>query len=351
VTTSAPTAEPADGALDDVEACRVECEEEDRMAQVLIIGAGMTGLAAAARLTAAGHQVQLLDKGRRHGGRLATRSVDDAVFDTGALAFPRPHDPDLATEVDTWLQRGHVVAHDGALRGSPTMRALPTALSAPFDVRLAVQVDTVRRVDDGWGVSSADGRDWTADVLLVTAPAPQALTLVRDAGVSDTTLAALARIAYAPCLAVLAVPRAGGSDRSAAVPPVGAADGVATVRDNHALGVSPVPSLTIHADATFSSEHFERPRDESGALLARRAEALLGVPLDVVHVHGWRYARPSVGHPEPVLVDDSAGAPLLIAGDAFGAPTEDAAGAIPDGVLRAMRSGRSAAGAVLALSR
>lgn len=316
------------------------------MARIVIVGAGMCGLTAATGLERDGHHVTLLDKGRRHGGRLATRTVDGAIFDTGALSFRRPDgssDPDGAAE--HWIERGLVTMDGTLLRGRPTMRSLPAALSGPLDVRLSVQVSSVVALDGGWHVTADDDRAWDADVVIMTAPAPQTRALLAsdDANsVDGESLEALARIEYAPCLSVLAVPRDGAS--LDLVEGTLRADGVvAVVRDNLALGVSPSPALTLQADVAFSREHIDNDRAESGRILADRAELLLGVPLDVVHVHGWRYAQVCRPHPEACLVDISAGAPLIVAGDAFGAGTSDAVGFVPDGVARAMRSGRAAA--------
>ena len=51
---------------------------------VLVIGAGMAGLIAAAELQRAGRRVVVLDKSRGVGGRLASRRFDGATFDHGA---------------------------------------------------------------------------------------------------------------------------------------------------------------------------------------------------------------------------------------------------------------------------
>ena len=56
----------------------------DSIADVLIVGAGMSGMAAASDLVRAGRKVLVVDKGRGIGGRMATRRVGDAVFDHGA---------------------------------------------------------------------------------------------------------------------------------------------------------------------------------------------------------------------------------------------------------------------------
>jgi len=54
------------------------------MDRVVIIGAGLAGLAAARRLNHAGHEVLVLDKGRRIGGRISTRRAEGYLFNHGA---------------------------------------------------------------------------------------------------------------------------------------------------------------------------------------------------------------------------------------------------------------------------
>ena len=59
-------------------------EEVQHPTDVLIVGAGMAGLAAATALQRTGYTVRTIDKGRAVGGRLASRSIHEATFDYGA---------------------------------------------------------------------------------------------------------------------------------------------------------------------------------------------------------------------------------------------------------------------------
>ena len=52
--------------------------------QVLVIGAGIAGLVAAAEIQRAGWRVLVIDKGRGVGGRVASRRIGGATFDHGA---------------------------------------------------------------------------------------------------------------------------------------------------------------------------------------------------------------------------------------------------------------------------
>ncbi len=61
------------------------------MARVAVIGAGMGGLAAAARLARSGHEVTVYEQATGHGGKLGTLHRDGFTFDTGPSLLTLPH--------------------------------------------------------------------------------------------------------------------------------------------------------------------------------------------------------------------------------------------------------------------
>jgi phytoene desaturase len=60
------------------------------VAQVVVIGAGVGGLAAAARLAAQGHRVQVHERAGTHGGKLGEYRRDGFTFDTGPSLLTLP---------------------------------------------------------------------------------------------------------------------------------------------------------------------------------------------------------------------------------------------------------------------
>jgi phytoene desaturase len=58
--------------------------------EVIIVGGGLGGLAAAIRLQAAGHRVRLLEKNERVGGKLNSVQADGFTFDTGPSLLTMP---------------------------------------------------------------------------------------------------------------------------------------------------------------------------------------------------------------------------------------------------------------------
>ena len=156
---------------------------------VVVVGAGISGVAAARELVAAGLDVVLLERGMRVGGRMARWTRDGRAVDVGAAYFTI-RDLEFRQLAEQWATRGlahpwtdtFTVAnaagvHDrtvGPVRWSAEkgLRSLVEDLADGLDVRVGVEVERV-----GAG-PSVDGRPVRAVVLAM--PDPQALDLVGD---------------------------------------------------------------------------------------------------------------------------------------------------------------------------
>lgn len=79
--------------------------DSQNLTDILIIGAGMSGLTAASALQQAGREVIVVDKGRGVGGRMATRRIGAATFDHGAQ-FVTARTPRVAAAIQEWLKQG-----------------------------------------------------------------------------------------------------------------------------------------------------------------------------------------------------------------------------------------------------
>lgn len=294
---------------------------------LLVVGAGVTGLVAGRALQERGLCVRLFDKGRRPGGRLASRVFEGAAFDHGAQ-FVTARDPRFAELLASAQGEGALVhwcdGFDGAgdghprYRGAPTMNALAAHLARGLDVVQAAQVMSLR-IDGGCGVATVqDDQTCAARAVLLTAPVPQSLALLDAGGVTlDPALRArLDRITYERCFAVMA-----RLARPSRVPPPGGlapAEGpIAWLADNQHKGISAEPAVTLHATPSFSLDHWDDDPAGVGRLLLRAAEPWIDGDVRAVQVHRWRYSRPLPAEEPPCVVLRHQ--PLLVlAGDAFG---------------------------------
>jgi renalase len=304
---------------------------------VLIVGAGIAGLTAAHELRAHGHEVVLVDKGHRPGGRVATRSVGTATFDHGAQFFTTK-DPWFRERVAIWRAEGVVRSWfhgspdrdapadpDGypRFRGTPTMRRLAEHLAAGLDLHLGTVVQDVTTTAGRWRLTTelrdgSRGPDLLGDALVLTAPAAQSLALL-DAGevaVSSRLRGLLEDIEYDPCVAVLAVPSSRPTlpARGALRLPQGP---IGWLTDNATTGASAAPAVTIHASADHSRARFDVPDRELGEELVALSRDHLGTDARPVAVHRWRYSNPVGRAPVDAVVESVDGAPLAVAGDAM----------------------------------
>lgn len=307
---------------------------------VLIVGAGLSGLMAARTLIDAGKRVQVIEKEPVVGGRMMTRSIGSGKADEGAQFFT-VRQREFRTYVDRWLHEGIVFEwsrgwSDGSLAdtrdGNPRyavrdgMAALPAHLAEGLNVRTSTEIGAVSRLADGWHLSSKRDDHFTAGGLILTAPVPQSLALLRtgDIKLDVDQETALNGIDYEPCLTGLFV-----IDGNASLPAPGAIQRhgaqIAWISDNKRKGLAPKTLLTVQAGPSYSRAMWERPDDDIIASLRIDLMPFIGESTPIVEssIKRWRYSQPTVLFPERCLVAD--GLPLVFAGDAFAEPRVEGA--------------------------
>ncbi len=301
----------------------------------LIIGAGISGLAAARFLKSQGLDCVVLDKGRSVGGRMATRRIGESTLDHGAQFFTA-RDPEFRALVTQW-QRENLAAPwferngDVCYRAISGMNRLAKEMAKGLDVLTEVAVSRVEPTTIGWRALAASGEQWEAPRILLTAPLPQSLALL---GEHQSLLPPLPEANYEPCFALLAV--ISGISRIPSNGFVELEDGPAGwIADNTQKGVSSGPAaLTIHGSPAFSREHFDSPQARVSQLLLDAAAPWFDGTITECQLHRWRYARPTC-RPGQLFAEARHTAPLLLAGDAFGGPRVE--GAYLSGIAAARR--------------
>ncbi|MEV0732474.1 FAD-dependent oxidoreductase [Polymorphospora sp. NPDC050346] len=309
---------------------------------VVVVGAGISGLACAGALAAAGIPVEVLDRARVTGGRMATRRLDGRPVDLGAAYFTTG-DPAFAAVAERWRAAGLARSwtdtfavydpdgrHDttGPVRwAAPAgLRSLPEELAAGLPAGVTTG-RTVTRVGPGPTVDGAP-----AEAVVLAMPGPQAARLL-DPALATAARAAAAR-RWLPALAVVlrypARTWAGFAGAFVNGHPV-----LATVCDDGDRRGDGAPVLVAHTTAGFAREHLADPA-AAGPPVAAAVRDLLELPGAAVgtYVHRWAYARPEPGGDDGAyhLDDELVG----LAGDAFGRPGVPTAWASGDALGRAL---------------
>ncbi|NYF18031.1 hypothetical protein HDC37_002887 [Microbacterium sp. AK009] len=287
---------------------------------VMVVGGGISGLACARAASDGGLSVRVLDRGRRVGGRLSSRTVWKRAVDLGASYFVPGRSEDFREVVAGWEARGLarpwtdtfvVIDADGeqTLKQGPMrwaaprgLRSLALDLAEGLDVR---QEHTVARVEP----YRVDGDD-VGEVVLAM-PGPQAARL--------TGTAPGVELAWEPVIAVaLRWPtRQWPSDLRGAF--VHGDPDVTFIADDGDRRGDAAPVLVAHTTAERARLHLDDPAAAISPVVAA-VQRLLGIAPDpaATFAHRWTFARPV----------ETAGAPFFRApglsacGDAWG---EDAA--------------------------
>ncbi len=142
---------------------------------IAIIGGGLSGLTCARKLSHAGYQVTLFDKGRGAGGRMSVRRTfePELQFDHGAQYFTA-RSASFSQQVQDWLEE-HVVAvwegpfvsldqgevskapgNDTRYVGTPGMNALCKSLAKDLNIHCRQRVSQLMQTDEGWQITTED---------------------------------------------------------------------------------------------------------------------------------------------------------------------------------------------------
>lgn len=298
------------------------------MDPVVVVGAGISGVACARVLQQRGVPVRLVDRGHRIGGRMATRRLDGRVVDLGASYFTVA-DPRFAAVVEQWRDAGlaepwtdtfHVL-QPGAepttkqgperWRAAGGLRSLVEQLAEPLDVTHGPDavVTTVTSADDGLQV---DGVPAAAVVLAM--PDRQARRVLGE-GLAD--VAEQLTRDWQPTLALAATfaertwGRWGRFDGAF----VNDDADLTWIADDGRRRGDDAPVLVAHSTADLAGRHLDDPQAATPDLVGA-LQRVLGVPAPTgTHVQRWGLAQPSGERDAPFLLDDRR---VGVCGDGWG---------------------------------
>lgn len=290
---------------------------------VVVVGAGLSGLACARALADAGVPVRVLDRGRAVGGRLASRRLAGRPADLGASYFTVT-DERFRRVVDDWLDRGvarawtdtfHTATADGLgptrtgpvrYAGTRGQRSLAEDLAAGLDVRSGEEVD--------WVAPAGEPGSEPAALVVLAMPDPQAADLL-DEGFAEE-LALLDDRPWRPSIALAAgfAERSWPSGFDGAF--VDGHDVLTWVADDGRRRGDGAPVLVAHSTAGFAEPRLDAPQEAAGPLLAAVRALLPGTAEPQwTHVQRWSLSAPVGGREARFHLGDTG---VGLCGDGWG---------------------------------
>jgi renalase len=325
---------------------------------LIVIGAGISGLTAATIAKKSGRKVCVIDKAPTAGGRMATRFKDETHWDHGAQYFT-VKSAEFMSQIDDWQQQNLVAPWRAAFAvwdgeqlsmsrprdryiGTPSMKSPLEFMASHLDIFYKETVTQIEYTNELWRVSSAE-KIWHTSQLLIAIPAAQSANLLRTAIDAEknsekihtqvlrdleqaTQLATESNME--PCWALLL------NLKNTLQLPFAAAfinhGNLAWVAQNNSKLSRPAGfDFVLHANPHWSKDYLEADRawvektlfNEFNQLIKRWTGTTENIEVSSSYLHLWRYAR---AQPIERAADQSAFASvwpsigLALAGDWLG---------------------------------
>ncbi|MFP7832541.1 NAD(P)/FAD-dependent oxidoreductase [Marisediminicola sp. LYQ134] len=309
---------------------------------VLVVGAGISGLACARALRDAGATVRVVDRGRAPGGRMSGRRVDGRAIDLGASYFTAEPDSRFEAVVHDWLARGlarewtdtfRTAGPDGIRdsRSGPMRFASPTGLrDLVIDLAEGLDVvagETVEEVTPATGDTASVSVSFTGstgaegfDHVVLAMPDPQARRLLAPGSRALDVLHGADGWHPTIAVALTFAEHEWASDLHGAF--VNDSPELSFVADDGDRRGDGAPVLVAHSSAELAHAHLDDPDGAIAPITeaVSRMLALTAAPVDAF-AHRWTFARPAAPHDDPFLLDDRVG----VCGDAWGGKASVAA--------------------------
>lgn len=291
--------------------------------RVAVIGAGISGSSCAVVLRAAGYEVDVYERGRTEGGRLASPTIGERRVDLGAGYFTVA-DETFAAQVEHWHADGvarpwtdtfDVLDGDGR-----STKHGPTRWVAHDGLRALVRdlEPHARAGNEILDLNDLDGS--ITDAVVLAMPDPQAAQLAPDA---------FDWVEYEPVITVAAAWDERDWDLAAAAF-VNDDPDITIIADDGSRRGDGAPVLVTHSTSGLARQHLDSP-DDAIELVVQAVRRLLdiGAPPRYTYAHRWKFAKPAGTHgDEPFGLQTGPGRPLGVCGDSWcpsGPPRTEAA--------------------------
>ena len=318
---------------------------------VVVIGAGVSGLALARELQAHGRSPIVLERSRGVGGRCATRRIDGQPVDHGIACIHGrsrrflaeldrvsdialvPQWPSLTVGDGTPCRPEAFETRDRRVAFGAGVNRFAKHLAAGLNIRTEAEVTTLRLLDPGstarsaWELTMATGDIVRCEHVALTMPAPAVAALLRQMAPPPQAIAGVLPlidlVRTLPCLTVIARYPDGTASPSWQASFPRTSPVLQTIfHDSSKRECGSRLTLVIQARAAFSRAHLKEPVESWTRAMIESAAALHGdwiAAPDLVQSHSWSRARVNAGSEltRPLTVTLGDGALLGIAGDGF----------------------------------
>lgn len=302
---------------------------------VVIIGAGISGITAGKFLSKNGFSVKILDKGKAIGGRLATRRIEfenkQLQIDYGCK-YIEAHSFEFSQELvdliknetikkwNTSSENAFLDELENNLKfiGRQSMRQIAIELSNGLDISNNVKVKKIKFINGLWNITDNNNQITNSESIILTMPVPQSLELIKNSNVNLTPeiVQNLEKVEYARSIAGILILKNKSNIKNEGG--LKFKDGpISFITDNNLKGVNNgLTAVTVEMSHGFSIKNWDKSDEEISELIIDASDDYLNSKVLKSQIHKWKYSTPQKVYPKKFEVVDSPGS-LYFAGDAF----------------------------------
>lgn len=292
----------------------------------IIVGAGISGLALAKKLTAQNRKVLVLEKSRSVGGRLATRRDADASYDHGAQFYKIQKD-EVSEHDQLWSNAGVSEVWfsevDTLFKSSPKgMTALAKSLAQNLEIifneKLTHFILPPVQENNEIHLRCESGQSYLANRVILSAPLPQSLDLLKASQIGYP--AELNEIRYAKALVGLFEINAVDSFDLKYIQNLN--ESIFSISNQMSKSVSSKLAVTVTMQPAWSERYFEEAEEKTLKILEEQFlhfihQQFAKVQVTKMQLKKWRFSHPIKTSSEAYLQLPEAPHVYLM-GDAFG---------------------------------
>ena len=267
------------------------------MKKISIIGTGLSAIFSAIHLRKnTDLEINLFDKARGLGGRLATRRAEDGKFDHGAQYFSIERISNLP-EIQMLINEGVISnIEDKDIYFSPDgMTNIAKKLLMDFNIFKEHKLVSIDKENENYKLFFENGSTFNSDYIIMSCPMPQSLEILNKSKIDfdNNLIKALEDLNYFPCIVVMIKSEIKLSNLDKHIGTDVDSKNISWIGDNYRKKVSSIENYyTIQCSPEFSYENFENEYDETNEKLKHDMEKIFGSNYQILSNHKWRYSIP-----------------------------------------------------------
>jgi predicted NAD/FAD-dependent oxidoreductase len=302
---------------------------------VVIVGAGISGITAGKYLHKNGFSVKILDKGKAIGGRLATRRInfnDEQLQIDYGCKYLEAHTFEFSQELVDLIKNDTVkkwtTSHQNTFLdelenklkfiGRQSMRQIAIELAKGLNISNNIRVKIISHSNGEWNIKDVSKGLIKAKAVILTMPVPQSLELVNISKIEipSEIYNNLEKVEYERSIAgILVLENKSNLKNEGGLK---FEDGpISFITDNNLKGVNnSLTALTVEMANDFSIENWDKSDDELTELIIEASSEYFNSKVLKSQIHKWRYSTPIKSYPKKFESINLPGT-LYFAGDAF----------------------------------